>query len=312
MASPQDVGGRVYFQDSGSASYDYTPYQPLANIVDKLVVTNLSTDDIIAISVNEKVLWRVPVFAHSLNRILDDSPTNFPEQDNFFDWFKDAFGYQLTFPVAQSFVFNVRTEGGATFDLYLEAMEVLAGVVTPQMINDPRSNRYVLPVFGSIAAAITKNGPNNIDTFVAPNYIPEVFLPTKQPGGYVTRLLALWADAFGINTFNGGADDQSTVQYLRIAKNGQPMYTRTNKGIPNVGSPSATGSLNAVYKGELQRYPPFLLCKDYESSVLAPPLEFMQGDTIEFALAFNGAYAGTPDYSEMLLVGLLDVQYTNS
>lgn len=311
MASPQDVGGRVYAQAKGVDTFDYTPYQPLANIVDKIVVNNISSADIISISVNEKVLWRIPYNTYSLNYVLDDSRAVGGLGFNIFDWFYKTFGYQLTLPLAQSFTLNIKSESGATFDVYLEAMEVLSGVVTRQMINDPRSDHYILPVFGYINAAVTNNGPIDVDTFIAPNYIPEVFLPTKQPGGYVTKLLALFSDAFSDNAYAAPTDHISRVEALRITKNGQPMYTRTNGGIPNLAVDKTAGGGGLSNVGLLQRYPAFGVSCDYSRAILTPPLEFMQGDTIEFGYLFSGDYGAGGVYLNMLLCGILDVMYAN-
>lgn len=304
-----DIGNELLDYSLATADYTFTPLTGRDAFVTKLSLINVSADDIWDISVSNKPIISAPIFKEGAQRFFGDSDELVPQSKNIFDYYKKMFNQDYILPVPGSINLEIKSRAGATADIILEGQERSLGDASVNMLNHFNGNHYCIPVFGAVAASITAAGEHDIDTYYAPQWVPNVFVPSPQPSSWRTQLLALFVSGGSVNTFNGAADHISRTEYLAVRRQSMRQFVRNNKGIPTIGKSAAAGSANKVYTEEYSPFPSFQLLTTFEDSLLKPPMAFMPGLISEFSYGYTGSFTGGADYSKVLIAGLLDIVF---
>lgn len=303
-----EYGPRLTHQGQAVATLTATPPQDRAWIITDLLVTNPSADDTWVLTVAGRELMRFRVLTVGNQHVLGKVGGYAPPTRSFFGYCRDVLGVDASIPVPQGAVATLASVGGATADVVYIVKEVQPTDTPQGMLNHPLGRHFVLPVFGYVAAAYTAAGAKGIDTSIRPAWVPDIWgVVTPAPVGFQTRVLALFLEGGGVNTFSGAANHQSATASLNGNRNGQTLFSRDGTGLALLGTASAAGSANTVYQADANVFPPFDEQSMMSLSALDTPLPLNGGDNQSFAINVAGDVTGNADYSRFLQVAILDV-----
>ena len=200
----------------------------------------------------------------------------------------------------------VASVGGATADILLEGKEVDPSDASAVQLNHYRGTDFLIPIYFSLGAAFAgaAGGVVQLDTQVAPPYVPALFSNTPLPVAWKIALLALFLEGAGVNTFSGAANHQSATQDLHVFKDQVQIFTRVGHGPPNVGAASAAGSANTVIGQRSGMFPPFEQSGDNPDSVLDSPIVLGGGETLQLLHDITGDGTGGASYANILQVAV--------
>lgn len=305
------VGPLVTHKALATASYTFTPQEPYAAKVTRITMTGVSAADTWILSVNGKELARFYEQTLGDQQLLSATDANYPKTYNIFSYMDARLGIDFSYPVPQGASLTLTSVGGATADVLTEYCEYYAQELTTGMLNHPNGNHFIVPYFAYIAASKSAIGEYDFDTEVKPLWMPSVFIEGGLVAGWRMKILALFAQGVGVNTFSGSADHQSVTDHLYLIKSGQRMFTRdAADGLPIVGKASAAGSANTVYDSRLGALHAFQKDPPWDVDIFDPPLEYKTGDVYEWGLGVTGSLTGGADYSKAIVVAIMDVMQT--
>lgn len=310
-----ELGGRGYNFGTGIATITQTPLADRANIITEISITNPSAADSWTLTVGGREVARFRIDTVGNNQALGveqilTAPVAGSQlrPSNIFDIVEKEVGIPLQYPIPQGMSGVLASVGGATADLIVEFKEVDPADLSPQMINHPLGKEFIMPIYGTLAAAATVVGPTTFDTQFAPPWVPNLFTGTLFPVGFRVKALRYFFEGQGRNTFSGAANHQSVTSELIITKNGQQLYSRNaGHGMPLRGMASAAGSANSVFGQEAGMFPPIQSSGGQYGGALDPNLTYNGGDSVQFQYLFAGDLTGGADYSHALQCIIADV-----
>lgn len=303
-----EVGPVVYDESLAVASRALSPLPDRALIVRDILIDNVSASDTWIVNTSGKELARFDIRTTGNQQPLSSAFTNYPKSNDIFEVYNSTQQDNLIYPVPQGMTITVSSVGGATADITYSYQEVNNNEITPGMMNHPRGTRMVTPLVGFKSAAITVNGENVFDTQIGPNWFPNLFVDNSIPSNWVVRVLMMFLEGAGVNTFSGSANHKSTTKSLNVYRNGQQLFSRTDQGgIPLIGAASANGSANVVIGTELTPFPAFQQSDAFDWELLPLPLNFNEGTNYRFRLNVTGDVTGGADYSGARMMFLCDI-----
>lgn len=303
------IGQRAYALGTAVASLAYSPLQDRASIVTRIFIDKPSAGDVWTVSVAGREVARFDIQTTGNQQPLSGPGSGYPKENDIFEIYQDLTGESLVYPVPQGCTITVASVGGATANIVIEYYECAPGECVPTMMNHPTGLRVVAPVVFYRAANVTAVGLQSFDTEIKPSWFPALFTGGSFAAGYNARILALFLEGAGVNTFSGAANHQSVSSYLQLIRNGQLMFTRqANGGLPNVGQASAAGSANTVYGADTSPYPAFQLSDPYDLQSPIFPLQYREGDNWNWQQQISGDVTGGAAYATMRHLAILDVR----
>lgn len=304
-----DVGPRIYHQAGATATLSFSPQNDRAAVITRFLIDKVSAGDVWRYSCDGREIAAFDIQTFGNQQPLSAPNSAYPKNVDLFDMYNAVFNERLIFPVPWGTTATITSDGGATANILYEAQEYDRGEINLSMMNHPRGTRFILPLIGYVNATIAASGEAKFDTQVGPKWFPNIFVDNEIPPNWTFRILCMFLEGGGRNTFSGSADVQSTTSYLGIRKNGTIMYTRDALGgIPLIGQASATGSANTAVGTDIGPNPPFQESQLYDWEPI-PPMEVLSdGDAYQFRLAVTGTFTGGADYSHMRQMFLCDVR----
>lgn len=314
MALKTQIGPRVYQDALAAAVLNYSPPADRAALIRRIVIQNPSANDNWQVIVGGRELMRIRVLTTGNQRALfiptaGSTGSSQAYRPNFFDWCRFVLGIDPSVPVPLGLTMTIQSVGGATADIIVEGKEVDRADADAIGLNHYQGNVFIIPIQWFLAAAFSgaAGGVVQLDTQVAPPWVPALFSNTPLPASWKVELLALFLEGGGINTFSGAANHQSTTRTLQMFKNQTQLLTRTGHGAPNQGSASAAGSANTVIGQRSGMFPPFEQSGDNQDSVLETPIQVVQGETLQLLHELTGDGTGGASYANFLQMAVARV-----
>lgn len=324
-----DIGPRIFEQASAVSSLSVTPQYDREMEVRRVLIFNVSASDTWVVTVGGKEIMRFLINTTGNNQLCGGIFGNFPRVRDIFTYFHRVFGYPLSIPVPQGIPITVSSVGGATATIILVGVDLTPGSISQSMLNHYAGSHSIMPVYGSVAAAITAIGETAFDTTVKPAWVADLFTGKATPLGFQYHVLAAFIEAAAVNTFSGAANHQSATDHIGVTYNGEHMFTHimqgqvsggasgittvpagqlvTPAGIPNVSQPSAAGSANTVFGQNTDVFPAFQNISEEPQSVIDPPFFIKGGDTVQFYQGITGDVTGGASYAGATVCLLVDV-----
>lgn len=305
-----DIGPKGFTQAQTVDSLSFTPQADRAAIVRDILIDKVSAADVWRVKVGpaERAAFDIEVLGNQ--QPLAGPYSGYPKNNDLFDVFNALSNDKLLYPVPMGQTFKVSSDGGATADIQLAYTEYRPEELSAGMLNHPLGTRIICPLVGYRAALVTDVGENTFDTQVGPSFVPNIFVDGVIPQGWEIKILAMFLEGGGRNTYNGSADHQSNTTYLGVQSNGRTLYTRENLGgIPLVGQPSATGSANTVVGTDAGPLPPFQESNPFNMEALEMPFTLGAGAQYRFRLNIAGDVTGGADYSAVRQMFLCDIRF---
>lgn len=302
-----DVGGVIYNFGVGVATLATSPLNDRALMVRRINVSNPSASDSWTVTVGGREIMRfreLSVGNQHLLRVADGT-TN--AKVAFWEYCRDMLGIEPMIPVPLGQTLTIASVGGATADVDVEALEVSPGDANIVGLQHYLGNTFLMPLAWFLNAAQSAAGAVQVDTQVAPPWVPPIFSGLSLPVNWKIELLALFLEGSGVNTFSGSANHQSTTQSVNVIRNGVQMFTRINAGIPNRGKPSAAGSANTVFGQQSGIFDPAEE-QDFSSEPKIP-VQIVQngGDTLQIFENLQGDLTGGASYANALITAIARV-----
>lgn len=309
MPQRLEIGPRIYRAAYTAATLTFTPLFDRAAIVTSILVTNPSAADNWTVTVGGREIMRFRLLTVGNSQLMGSSVALFARPNSIFDYARTVLGAPMNIPVANGISCVVASVGGATADIAIEAMEVDNGDISPAMMNDYRGNKFIMPITGYFNGTPVV-GNNQLDTQVAPGWVPSVFNGQEFAVNFRVTLIALFLEAMSRNTFSGAANHVSREDYLVAVRNGQTLFGRDNIGIPLRPVDAAAGSANNVYQSRTNFYMPFQQDSGTLYAVLDPPIKIQGGDLVTMAENITGDVTGiaAADYATSLKIALALVE----
>lgn len=304
-----DIGPRAYHQLTGVATSSFTPQFDRAAKVRRILIDKVSASDVWIVSIQGRELARFDIQTTGNQQPLSGPYSGYPKTNDIFEMYNSIYNDEISYPVPLGQAFTVSSVGGATANITLVFTEYAPGEIQPGQVNHPQGNRMILPLVGYRAAAVTAAGEVPFDTQVGPSWFPNIFVDGILPPNWQFRILAMFLEGGGVNTFSGAADHRSTTTYLAVLRNGQRLFTRDALGgIPLLGQASAAGSANVVTANDESPFPPFQESDLFDWSQLEYPIVFGGGDQYQLRLGVTGDVTGGASYAAMRMLFLCDVR----
>jgi hypothetical protein len=298
-------------------------------MVDKILIANPSANDSWIVTVGGREIMRFYVLTVGNQQLLGNIGTSFPKVRDVFTYYKHATGDRLTIPIPRGLNLTVASLGGATANLTIGGYDLTPGSVNPTMVNHYQGNHFVLPHYAYVGTNVTAAGEAPFNTEIKPAWLGSMFTGNAFPVGWQARILAMFAEAVGVNTYSGAADHRSVTDHVGVVRNGERLFSHvlagqtsgpaqsvitvpagnlvTPGGIPNDGPTANTGSANRQYGGGSGVYPAFQTLSDEFENWLDPALLVQGGDNLQAYLGVTGDVTGGADYSTAVLASLVDV-----
>lgn len=292
-----DVGPFQFQFVKAGASLSFTPLPDRAALVTRVGITVPSATDTWVITCGGKEILRTRIRVTGNQNFFNRSGAPVAGRPNFFDFCRWQLGLDPSIPVPQGQIMTIASVGGATADIEIRFEEHSVGDMVPSMLNHYLGSEFLIPITTFIAAAQAAAGVINHDTQVSPSWLPTHLIGTATSSAWKVNLLALFNEAIGVNTFSGAANHQSTTNTLRMVDNSRQLFSRTTLGIPAVGSPSAAGSANTVFAGDVNEFLPVAQCDAGYDAVLPTSVTVQNGDAVNIASELIGDLTGGADYS---------------
>jgi hypothetical protein len=309
MATKLDVGGEVYQYTVAGASQTFTPLFDRAALLKRINVTNPSAKDnwLLNIGGRDIAMFRLSTVGNQ--QLLSIAPPGSAPDVDFFAYCRNFLNVDPTFPVPLGLSAKLSSVGGATADIDFEVVEVDPSDANTLAVNHFQGRHFLIPITWYLNASQSGAalGVVTVDTQVAPSWFPAIFAGAQVPEGWLIKILALYTEGVGVNTFSGAANHQSTTQTVRLSKNGTLLFSRTTSGIPNRGKASAAGSANTVFAQQSGVFPPFVFSDFDDSPVLRVPIILKGGDNLLVQQELQGDGTGGASYVDALITAICDV-----
>lgn len=303
-----DIGPRGWHQGQAVATLAFTPQYDRAAIVRRILIDKVSAGDVWVVNVQGQELARFDIQIVGNQQPLAGPYSVYPKTNDLFEVFQTEFGEPLIYPVPLGQTMTVSSVGGATGNVQISYVEVNPSEISPGLMNHPQGSRIVTVLTGYRAAPITALGENTLDTQIGPNFFPNLFVDGLLPPNWRIKVLGMFLEGAGVNTFSGAANHASVTNYFAMFRNGQRMFTRDALGgIPLVGQASAAGSANAVIGTDETPLPPFQEADDFDWRAFEQPIMFGGGDTYQMRLSVAGDVTGGANYAAVRQLLLVDV-----
>lgn len=308
----QQIGPRGYVKGTTVATLSFTPLADRAAVVRRIVLTNISANDVWIVSVNGQEVGRFQENTLGNQQLLGGTTANYPKEKDIYAFLRAVYGTDLIYPIPQGATFTIASAGGATANISLTFTEHVPSEIQPGMVNHPNGNHKIAPLYAVPGNALAAAGESAFASQIGLSYLPNLFVDNNLPQGWLIRVLGLFLEAGGVNTFSGAANHQSVTDHVALIVNGQRMFTRVaTDGIPNVGAASAAGSVNTVFGATLAPHPAFQTADEYDWITWDQPPIINPGDLYQWRFGVTGDLTGGADYSKMLAVAILDITETN-
>src|SRR5579859_790115 len=314
MAVKTEIGPRVYQEAIGAAVLNYSPPNDRAAIIRRISIQAVSGNDTWTVSVAGRELMRFRVLTTGNQRLLflptaGSTGATQAYRPNFFDWCRNVLGMDPSISVPLGMTLSIASVGGATATIVVEGKEVDRADADIVGLNHYKGNVFLMPITWFLNAAFSgaAGGAVQLDTQVAPAYVPALFSNAQLPAGWKVELLALFLEGAGVNTFSGAANHQSATRDLQVFKAQTQLFTRTAHGITNIGSASAAGSANTVLAQAALMFPPFEQSGDNADSILEVPLQVQTGEAMQLLHELTGDGTGGASYATALQVAIARV-----
>lgn len=303
-----EIGPRIYRTGYAVSTLTFTPLFDRAAIVTSFQITNVSATDNWTVTVGGREIMRFRLSIVGNNRPFGDAVTNFVRPRDLFDYMKTVMGIPMNIPVPNGISIVIASVGGATADIAIEAMETDIMDISSGMVNHYQGNKFIMPLEGYFNG-VPVLGNNQLDTFVGPAWVPNIFTGVEMPVNFEVQILALFLDTESRNTFSGAANHVSREDYLVVVKNGQTLFGRDNIGIPMRGNDAAAGSANNVYQPRTNFYLPIQQAGADLYNNLDPFIILKGGDLITWAENITGDVTGIAgaDYAQSLKMAMCQV-----
>jgi hypothetical protein len=303
-----DIGPRGYHQQQAVATLAFTPQFDRAAIVRRLLIDKVSASDIWRVTIQGREVAAFDIETTGNQQPLSGPYSGYSKTNDLFDIYNFVYPDQLIYPVPLGQTFTVTSDGGATANITIIYTEVASGEITQGMMNHPQGRRFVTLLTGYRAAAVTVLGENTLDTQIGPRWFPNIFVDGMLPPNWQFKVLAMFLEGGGRNTYSGSADHLANTTYFGVRKNGQILYTRDSLGgIPLMGQAAAAGSANTVVGTDETPNPPIQESDVFDWSNQDMPFVLGGGDGYLFRLNIAGDVTGGADFSKMRQVFLVDV-----
>jgi len=297
-----DVGGQIYPFGLATASFTFTPLFDRAAFVRRINITNVSANDNWTISVGQRVLMTVRILTVGLQQVLSVAPGLAAGNQDWWEFCRNVLNVDASIPVPNGQSLVIASVGGATADVEIEAEEVDVSDANRIGLNHYMGTDFLIPITHFLSASQSLPGAIQCDTQVSPNWVPALFSATALPVNWDVKLLAVFLEGMGVNTFSGAANHQSITQDVRIFRNNVLVFTRQGNGIPNVGKASAAGSANTVFGQRSGIFPPFNLTLVDDDPLLPVPIALGGGDVLQVLQEITGDLTGGASYANSLIV----------
>lgn len=304
-----DIGSRGYHQGQAVATLSFTPLYDRAAVVKRILIDKVSASDVWIVSVQGRELARFDIQTTGNQQPLSGPYSGYAKTNDLFQLFNFLNSEKLIYPVPLGQTMTVSSVGGATANITISFQEVTPGEISVGMMNHPQGNRIVCPLVGYRAATTAALGEIALDTQVGPNWFPNLFVDGLLPPNWSFRIMGMFLEGQGRNTYSGSADHLSNTTYFAIIKNGQRLYTRDNLGgIPLVGQAAAAGSANTVTSTDETPFPPIQESDLFDWQEFDTPFVLGGGDQYQFRLNIAGDVTGGATYAAARQVFLCDVR----
>jgi len=310
MATKLDVGGEVYQFTVAGASQTFTPLFDRAALLKRVNITNPSAKDNWTLNIGGRDLAVFRLSTVGNQQLMSITPPGSAPNLDFFAYCRNFLGIDPVFPVPLGLSAKLSSVGGATADIDMELLEVDPSDAGSMAINHFLGKHFLIPItwFLNASQSAAALGVVTVDTQVAPSWFPAIFAGAQVPEGWVIKILALFLEGVGVNTFSGAANHQSTTQTVRFSKNGTLLFSRTTSGVPNRGKASAAGSANTVFGQQSGVFPPFVFGDFDDSGILRQPIVLRGGDNLLIQQELQGDGTGGASYLDALITAICDVQ----
>lgn len=304
-----DIGPRGFVQGQAVATLAFTPNADREAYLLGVRIQAPSAADTWQLTVGGRNIHTFRVDSVGNQNLCGGISSTAPKVWDLWRWHETAYGCSNALPVPWGQTVTLTSNGGATANVEFEYVEVVKGCTKPTDANHYQGSFFRTPCWAVPPAATTVVGENSYASIVAASYVPSIFTNIQVQAGFVVDVLALWAEAAGVNTYSGAADHQSTTVWVFGIINGQRLWTRAAPGgFPSVGAASAAGSGNTVYNYVNSRFGAFQLMQDWEEPILEHPLHIIPGTTSNWGIDTTGSQTGGANYASAYLAALLDVE----
>lgn len=303
------VGPRVFSRGAAVATLTVTPQSDKALVVRRILIENASATDEWVITVGGAEVGR---FWHHKNVLQDllGTPGNASGLlQDIFSFCERVLGEQLVYPVPNGQKFVIASAGGATADFTIIAEEYRASDSLIGMVNHPRGNTFLAPLYFYRAAAVAAVGESAIDSQKGLSFVPSIFASTSVPFGWQIDVLALFTLAESVNTFSGAADHISRADYLAFIDGPTRLFTRDDLGgIPLTGDSAAAGAAHNTLFVPRNNYPPLQVTSADEWQSMPMNFTLRAGQNIKAYLDVQGSITGNPDYSAAIQTAICRIR----
>lgn len=304
-----DIGPRGFHQASAVATLNFTPQFDRAAVIRRVLIDKVSAGDTWRVKVQGREVAAFDIQTVGNQQPLSGPYSGYPRTNDIFEIAEKYLGIPLIYPVPLGQTATIASDAGATANISIIFTEYAPNEITLGMLNHPQGNRMLVPIVFYKNANVTTAGENTFDTQIAPSWFPNISVDGQIPPNWVFRVLAMFLDGGGVNTFSGAANHQSNTTYMAVFRNGQRLYTRDlTGGIPIIGQASAAGSANTVIGLDEGPYPPLQEVETLDWSLLDVPLVFGQGDEYQLRLNIAGDVTGGAGYGTIRQMFLADVR----
>lgn len=295
-----NVGAPIYQFAKAAATINVVPLADRAAVVKRIGITSPSAADTWTVTCAGRELMRMRVVGSGNQNVLrlDDQATN-PHSD-FFTFCRKYLGIDASIPIPQGQTLTIASVGGATANLMVEFDEHSPADISPSMLNHPDGKEFLLPLYTALAASVAAAGVINDDTQFGPAWLPNFLIGVAGNAAWSIKLLALFAEGMGVNTFSGAANHQSNTNTKRFTKTGVTLFSRTTTGIPNVGAASAAGSANTVFGSVMSPFVPWERSIPHQDQILDDPITIQNGDLFQAQTEIVGDVTGGASYANAL------------
>jgi len=306
------AGTRIYQHSTAATSMTVTPQTPFSAVVRRLIIDKPSAvgNWTVKVAGQEVANFRIDTVGNQ--NLLSAASGSFPEQQDLFAWCENVLGDPMTYVIPTGASMVITCDGSITADIAVGYEEFPQGAANNGGWNSPGGKNWYGVVSGAIGSSGTTTGEIQLATQYGLSFIPSFLTGAILPAGWQVDILAAFLEGGGRNTYSGSADHQSVTQYLAWIRNGQRLFTRTAAdGIPNIGTASATGSANTVYKTDYGPFPPFQLAEIDNTLPLNVPIAIRPGDINLVYLDVSGDMTGGADYSHFYQSFLCKIRETS-
>lgn len=307
----QGAGSRIYQHSTAATSVTVSPQVPYSAVVRRLIIDKASAVGNWTVSIAGQECGNFRIDTVGNNNLLSAPSGAFPDQQDLFAFCANVLNDPMTFVIPTGCSMVITCDGTITADIAVAYEEFPQGAASNGGWNTPGFKNWYTVVSGHLTATGATTGEIQLATQRGLSFLPSFITGTVLPAGWQVDILGMFLEGGGRNTYSGAADHQSVTQYLAYIKNGQRLFTRTaSDGIPNIGTASATGSANTVYKTDYGPFPPFQLVQMENWLPLDPPLQLRPGDLSQIYLDVTGDMTGGADYSHMYQSFLCKIRET--